>query len=168
MPLENPFHRPLYSDYGNQIRHFANMINFVGEIPEFHKLGPVKFETDLLRLALITECQNWKRAFGVALNNKASGDMDSVFDTVEDQKKRLSRPINDLDDIRSSMASLQELREKEIFIEMTIGPVEECFALLNRYELAFDDGNQERVDTIGYAWKNVQTQAKERCFEITD
>mgnify|MGYP000372566898 CR=1 FL=1 len=152
--------QPLYSDYGNQIRHFANMIDFVGEIPDSHKLGPISFDTELLRLALVTECQNWKRAFGIALNNKAAGDMDKIFETVEDQKKRLSRPINDLDDIRSSMASLKELREKEIYIEMTIGPIEEAYGLLNRFELAFNDGNQERVDTIGYAWRNTQSQAK--------
>ena len=97
--------KPIYSDYGNQIRHFANMIEFVGEIPEFHRLGPIRFDTDLLRLALVTECQNWKRAFGMALNKKASDDMDTIFEIVEDQKKRLSRPINDLDDIRSSMSA---------------------------------------------------------------
>ena len=136
------------------------MIEFVGEIPEYHRLGPIRFDTDLLRLALVTECQNWKRAFGMALNKKASDDMDTIFDIVEDQKKRLSRPINDLDDIRSSMSALKELREKEIFIEMTIGPVEESYALLNRFELTFNDGNQERVDTISYSWKNVKTQAK--------
>ena len=57
--------------------------------------------------------------------------------------------------------ALKELREKEIFIEMTIGPVEESYALLNRFELTFNDGNQERVDTISYSWKNIKTQAKE-------
>ena len=54
---------------------------------------------------------------------------------------------------------LKELREAEIGIDMNIGPIEESYALLNRFELTFDDGNVERVDSIGYAWKNVQQQS---------
>ena len=38
--------------------------------------------------------------------------------------KRLMRPIKDLDDIRMAMAALKEIRENEIRIDMTIGPIE--------------------------------------------
>lgn len=151
--------KPLFSDYGNKIRHFVKLEEEVQEIPTDHKLGPIRFETDSLRLALATECKNWKREFAKALNRKAAADMDQIFETIEDQKKRLGRPINDLDDIRSSMSALKELREAEIGIDMNIGPIEESYALLNRFELTFDDGNVERVDSIGYAWKNVQQQS---------
>jgi len=50
--------------------------------------------------------------------------MNEIFDFVEDINKRLSRPIKDLDDIRFIMAALKELRENEIRIDMTIGPIE--------------------------------------------
>ena len=118
--------QPLYSDYGNMIRHFAAIEEEVQDIPADHKLGPIRFETDSLRLALATECKNWKREFARALNAKASADMDTIFETIEDQKKRLGRPIKDLDDIRSSMSALKELREKEIGIDMNIQPIEEA------------------------------------------
>ena len=46
--------------------------------------------------------------------------------------KRLSRPLDDLDNVRTSMGALEELRQNEIRIDETIGPLEETYALLNR------------------------------------
>ena len=53
------------------------------------------------------------------------------------------------------MAALREVREGEIRIDSLIGPVEESFTLLNRHELHFSDGNAEKVDSLTYAWKNL-------------
>jgi hypothetical protein len=50
--------------------------------------------------------------------------MELIFSSVEDWVKRLNRPIKDLDDIRLAMETLKEIREKEISIDMMIGPVE--------------------------------------------
>ena len=53
--------------------------------------------------------------------------MEEIFTFLEDITKRLSRPIKDLDDIRLAMAALKEIRDKEIMIDMSIGPIEvEC------------------------------------------
>ena len=41
---------------------------------------------------------------------------------------------------------------------MTIGPIEEAYALLNRYNIFFNDGNAERVDTLSYGWKKLIAQ----------
>jgi len=36
-----------------------------------------------------------------------------------------------------------------------LGPVEESYALLNKLELTFNDGNAEKVDGLAYQWKNL-------------
>ena len=59
--------------------------------------------------------------------------MDEIFQFIDNLNKRLSRPIVDLEDVRGSMAALTEMRDAEIRIEMTITPIEDSFALLNRY-----------------------------------
>ena len=76
-----------------------------------------------------------------------------------------SRPINDLDDVRTAMSSLKDIREAEIRIDMTIGPVEESYALLNRFELYYDDGNSERVDGLAYQWRNLMAQVGVLFFD---
>ena len=66
------------------------------------------------------------------------------------------------------MSSLSEIRAAEIRIDMTIGPIEESYAMLNRYNIFFNDGNAERVDSLSYGWSKLNTQVPyEPCHEKT-
>lgn len=130
----------------------------IEEIPASRRIGSVICLTEKLKGSLIAETRAWKVAFGKALNAKASTDMDEILVFIEDMQKRLARPIKDLDDVRAAMAALEEIRANEIRIDMTIGPVEESFMLLNKFELHFHDGNAEKVDGLSYSWKNLHAQ----------
>ena len=104
-------------------------------------------------MALVTETKNWKQAYGKFLNEKCAREMDDILEFFDSMQKRLSRPVKDLDDIRSHMSALVEIRENEIKIDMTIQPIEEAYIMLNKYNLFFNDGNAERVDSLSYGWK---------------
>ncbi|XP_029442962.1 dynein heavy chain 5, axonemal-like [Rhinatrema bivittatum] len=121
-------------------------------------VGSVDFTTQSLKMALVQECRLWQRVFGSALNKKAATDMDEIYTFIENLSKRLSRPIDDLDDVRGAMDALKEIRDAEIRLDMTIGPIEESYALLLKHELLFQDGNAEKVDGLAYAWKNLNAQ----------
>lgn len=56
------------------------------------------------------------------------------------------------------MASLAEIRDNEIRLDMTISPIEEAYIMLNKYNLSFNDGNAERVDSLAYGWKKLKAQ----------
>ena len=118
-------------------------------------MGSILYETDQLKLSLVQECRAWKRAFGAALNRQASANMSEIYAFVDSLNRQLQRPVRDLEDVRGAMAALREVREGEIRIDSLIGPVEESFTLLNRHELHFSDGNAEKVDSLTYAWKNL-------------
>uniref|UniRef100_A0A673Z5Z6 Dynein heavy chain 5, axonemal-like n=1 Tax=Salmo trutta TaxID=8032 RepID=A0A673Z5Z6_SALTR len=133
----------------------------IEDLPASCTVGSVLFHTDHLKLSLTQECRAWKRAFGAALNSQASADMADIYSFVECLTKRLQRPVEDLEDVRGAMASLREVREAEIRIDATIGPVEESFSLLNRHELIFSDGNAEKVDGLTYAWRNLNALVME-------
>lgn len=53
----------------------------------------------------------YKRFFCIS---QASADMEEIFLFIDNLNKRLARGIKDLDDVRSSMAALSEIRESEI------------------------------------------------------
>lgn len=127
----------------------------IEELPASCTVGSILYETEQLKLSLIQECRAWKRAFGSALNRQASAHMVEIYSFVDGTSRQLQRPVRDLEDVRGSMAVLREIREGEIRIDGLIGPVEESFALLNRHELHFADGNAEKVDSLTYAWKNL-------------
>ena len=41
---------------------------------------------------------------------------------------------------------------------MTIGPIEESFAMMNRYGLVYSSSDSERVDGLTYAWRKLHAQ----------
>lgn len=59
--------------------------------------------------------------------------LQEIFEFVESLGKRLTRGLEDLDDVRLTMAALEELRHEEIRIDSTIGPVEEAYSILNKF-----------------------------------
>lgn len=79
---------------------------------------------DDLKIAMAAEAKAWKVLYGRGMDAKYQGLMDEVLEQIDDLTKRLSRPIKDLDDVRQSMAALKDLRENEIHIDSSLGPVE--------------------------------------------
>ncbi|VEL16695.1 unnamed protein product [Protopolystoma xenopodis] len=116
---------------------------------------------DTLKEGLIQECVTWRHEFGKAVNQRCAREMDEVLEFFDNMMKRLSRPIKDLDDVRMHMAALAELREAEIRLDLMIGPIEEAYAMLGRYELYFNDGNAERVDALAYGYSKLRSQARQ-------
>ncbi|XP_039610081.1 dynein heavy chain 5, axonemal-like [Polypterus senegalus] len=149
---------PSLSDFNAKIATYTKLQTHISEIPAVYIVGPIQLHTDSLKLALTQECLQWKKAFGVCLNKKAASEMEEIYTFIDTLSKRLHRPVSDLDDVRDAMAALKEIREAEIRIDMTIGPIEESFALLNKHELLVDDADMKRVDGLAYAWKNVNSQ----------
>ena len=65
----------------------------------------------------------------------------------------------DLEDVRSTMAALDEVRAKEIEMDMELGPIEECYSFLQRCGVAVPREEMEMVDSLRYTFKNLLTQA---------
>jgi dynein heavy chain len=130
----------------------------IAEMTAGYRLGPFYFRTERLKTALTTETRAWKQAYGSSLNQSCGREMDSILSFFQEMEKPLSRPVKDLDDIRAHMAALNEIRESETRIDLTIAPIEEAYAMLGRYGLTFNDGNAERVDSLGYGWRLLRQQ----------
>ena len=82
------------------------------------------------------------------------------------KKKYLKFLIYFLIKISAHMNALNQIKEKEIKIDRTIVPIEETYATLNKYEITFNDGNAEKVDTLSYGWKNLNEKAREVQDEL--
>ena len=77
-----------------------------------------------IKYALSLEIKSWIQAFGRALNGKYRCRMEEIIQFVGDYSKRLSRPINDLEDVRNAMAALEDIRQGQTEMDMSLGPVE--------------------------------------------
>ena len=70
----------------------------------------------------------------------------------------------DLEDVRSTMAALDEVRAVEIEMDMELGPIEECYSFLQRCGVAVPRDEMERVDSLRYTFKNLQAQSVSTMF----
>lgn len=70
------------------------------------------------------EAKGWKVDYARSMNTTYIALMEKIMELIDDYSKKLSRPINDLDDVRQAMAALKDLRENEIFIDSSLDPIE--------------------------------------------
>lgn len=61
---------------------------------------------------------------GYHCNKKYRTEMETIFTFIEETDRKLNRRIEDLDDIRTAMSALKDIRELQISIDSQVGPVE--------------------------------------------
>lgn len=148
-------------DYEIELRRYAAYGHRTEEFPEQHQLGPMALDFAPLATAVKNEALQWKLAYGAALNDKVKGDIRDLSAFIEETSAKLSRKVKDLEDVNQIMATLSKLREMEAEIEMKLVPIEETYAVLNRYHVPVNQEEQDQVDTIRYGWKKLVSQARE-------
>ena len=77
-----------------------------------------------MKLALSIEAKAWKMLLCRYLNEEYKKKMSDMIAFINEYLKKLSRPIRDLDDVRFAMEALSCIRDNEIQMDMTLGPIE--------------------------------------------
>lgn len=77
-----------------------------------------------MKLALSIEAKAWKMLLCRYLNEEYKKKMSDMIAFITEYLKKLSRPIRDLDDVRFAMEALSCIRDNEIQMDMTLGPIE--------------------------------------------
>ena len=54
-----------------------------------HRVGPLLFQTESLKLALKTEVKNWQRMYAKHLNDKCAREMDEILEFFDNMQKKL-------------------------------------------------------------------------------
>ena len=72
---------------------------------------------------------------------------------------KLNGKIEDLEDVRYVMNMLKEIRMKEADIDNLIGPIEEMYALLMRYDVRVPKEESSMVSDLRYGWKKLRKLA---------
>ncbi|XP_015212531.2 dynein axonemal heavy chain 5 isoform X1 [Lepisosteus oculatus] len=157
---------PLLSEFESQILYYRDLELEINAEPEFVTVGALALYTDELKLALTTETKAWMVDFGRHCNRKYRSEMDNIFTFVEEASKKLNRQIKDLDDIRIAMTALKEIREHQIAIDFQVSPIEESYAMLNKYDLLVAKEEVEKVDTLRYTWEKLLVRGTEVQNEL--
>uniref|UniRef100_A0A8C6MZK3 Dynein, axonemal, heavy chain 5 n=1 Tax=Mus spicilegus TaxID=10103 RepID=A0A8C6MZK3_MUSSI len=157
---------PLLSEFESRILYFQNLEQEINAEPEYIRVGSIALYTADLKFSLTTETKAWMAVIGRHCNRKYRAEMENILTVVEESQKKLSRPIKDLDDIRIAMAALKEIREQQISTDFQVGPIEESYALLNKYGLLVAKEEMDKVDTLRYAWEKLLARASDVQNEL--
>ena len=75
-------------------------------------------------MGLTEEVKAWKRLYAKQLNAVYKSKMGDIIQFTADTFVKLNRNLNDLEDVRQVMSAMATLRQMQIDIDMTIGPIE--------------------------------------------
>ncbi|XP_069055280.1 dynein axonemal heavy chain 8 isoform X2 [Lepisosteus oculatus] len=151
---------PYLTQIKSEILHYVAFEQEIEEIKPTTILGSIELSTAPLKLALTVEAKAWKMLLCKYLNEEYKKKMADISTFIGEHLKKLSRPIQDLDDVRLAMEALSNVRESEIQIDMTLGPIEEAYGILNRFEVEVTKEEAEGVDTLRYSFIKLQSKAR--------
>ncbi len=115
---------PGVNEFRSEMWQYAQLEEKILTEPDSITAGAISLSSEGLKITLCAEAKGWRVAYGRTMSHKYQTVMEEVFGSIDDWSKLLSRPLNDLDDIRSVMATLKEIRENEIRIDMSLEPIE--------------------------------------------
>uniref|UniRef100_A0A8C5KN64 Dynein, axonemal, heavy chain 8 n=1 Tax=Jaculus jaculus TaxID=51337 RepID=A0A8C5KN64_JACJA len=150
---------PSLSEIRSEILHYATFEQEIDELKPIIVVGALELHTEPMKLALSIEAKAWKMLLCRYLNEEYKKKMSDMIAFINEYLKKLSRPIRDLDDVRFAMEALSCIRDNEIQMDMTLGPIEEAYGILNRFEVEVTKEESEAVDTLRYSFNKLQSKA---------
>ncbi|XP_065591804.1 dynein axonemal heavy chain 8 [Cyrtonyx montezumae] len=150
---------PSLTEIREEILHYATFEQEVKDLKATIILGPIELHTGPLKIALAAEAKAWKLLLCRYLNEEYKNKMTDMVSFINTYLKKLSRPLNDLDDIRLAMEALSIIRDNKVQMDMTLGPIEEAYAILNTFEIEVTKEESEEIDTLRYSFTKLQDKA---------
>ncbi|NXP03754.1 DYH8 protein, partial [Thinocorus orbignyianus] len=150
---------PSLTEIKEEILHYAMFEREMEDLKPIIPLGPIELHTGPLKIALANEAKAWKMLLCRYLNEEYKKKMTDMMSFITEYFKKLSRPLGDLDDVRCAMEALSVIRDNRIQMDMTLGPIEEAYAILNTFEIGVTKEESEGVDTLRYSFNKLQTKA---------
>ncbi|GCC37821.1 hypothetical protein chiPu_0016328, partial [Chiloscyllium punctatum] len=143
-----------------KIEYYAGFEREIEELSSTITVDFIELNTEPIKMALSVEAKAWKMALCRFLNEQYKEKMAAITAFISEEMKNLARPIQDLDDVRFAMESLSQIRNNEIQMDMTLGPIEEAYSILNKYGMEISKEETEEVDTLRYFFNKLQVKAR--------
>eukprot|EP00899_Mesostigma_viride_P009796 jgi/Mesvir1/18818/Mv04309-RA.2 len=152
---------PTLDAFEAELRKYMDIEQEIGLIPPVHNIGAMSLETQPMKYSLKAEAASWKAQFAKNLHRQGHEDLKRLNNYMRETTMKLSRQIEDLEDVRVVMNVLREVREKEAEIDTIMMPIEEMYALLLRYEVRVPKEEIDQVGDLRYSWKKLRKLAND-------
>ncbi|GIQ80742.1 dynein heavy chain [Kipferlia bialata] len=150
---------PTLEDFSAEIEKYGQIEQQLQDLETLTQYGIIQINTSPLINALLSEARAWKQTFGAQLNERAKSDLIKLHEFIDETDRALSKEVDDLEDVRTTMTYMAELREVESKIDHRIIPIEDTYAILSKYVVRVSSDESELVDQLRYRLRQLQTRA---------
>ncbi|XP_064651602.1 dynein axonemal heavy chain 8-like [Lineus longissimus] len=157
---------PILSEFKAEILRYDALGKEIEELPKAQIVGAINLDIAPLKNALGVEARAWEVLFARQLNLEYKKKLDDIVDYVEDNSMKLARPIKDLEDVRHAMAALDDIRQNQIRIDMVLGPIEETYAMLQKFQVNVAIEEINKVDSLRYSFGRLLSRAGQVQSEL--
>ena len=160
---------PMISDFNQEIQFYVRLHDEIDEkFEDIIKVDSVALKTALCKESIKQEISNWTLKYARTMNDNFKTKMVEVDSRIGELTTHLNRHINDLDDVRCAMISINEFKQEEIWLDTEISKVEDCYSLLNKLNVPIPREEMNMVDTLRYGKQKMANKAQEVQYNLMD
>ncbi|XP_059171726.1 dynein axonemal heavy chain 8-like [Physella acuta] len=161
--------KPGLYEFREVLIHLQSEEDMVKNISPEINLGSIVLRTESLKQSLMDEIEDWKKNYGMELNNMIKEQAEEISEFITAKSKILNKPIKDMDDIRSAMGGLNSLKENYIWLDEQISPIEEAYNMMASFSTVVQQEEIERGESLRYAYvklMDMSTQVTNHLLEV--
>ena len=140
----------------------------IAKISPVQNIGALSLETAPLKNSLRSEAAAWKAQYAQNLHAQATERLEGVMSWMRAANSSLKREVKDLDDVRSTVNILNEVRARESMVDDYLGPVEDMYNLLSAYDVRLDKEEIDLVSDLRYSWRKTLQVSNEMNAMMAD
>ncbi|SCU69962.1 Cytoplasmic dynein 2 heavy chain (DYNC2H1), putative [Trypanosoma equiperdum] len=162
---------PTLDDYEQRLQGYVALHDEIEGLTSVFNIGSLALHNKPLKADLLRKVIEWKELFSNKLHAKAQLELDSLTHKMDEEAHQLSLPIPDqekLEDLRVLMNTLQDIRDRESLVEFQFYPVQQAYALLQRFNVPIFKEEIDRVEDIRFKWRKLHALAERRSDEINN
>jgi dynein heavy chain, axonemal len=93
-----------------QLKEYAHVEERLNALPAAEHIGPLNISTAPIKTHLLSEAASWKQQFAQNLHKEGADKLHAFHLYVRETTKKLNGKVDDLEDVRTMMDMLQEVR----------------------------------------------------------
>jgi dynein heavy chain len=164
--LEFEKSNPEIREIKDKLDQYLEIETKIDEIEPKNRIGPIMFSCEGVKNALISEARKWKQKYGDLLNKIGRNKMIQLSDFMEKTKVALSKNVAGLEDLRSTMECLIQVRTKAANIDIEMTPIDESYGLLTRYNILVPQEETDQYEGLTYNWKKLRDLEQQKQEEL--
>jgi len=151
--LSSSLSRPL-SSYEVDISKYKNLQSDIQAEDASHTVQFLRIDTTPIKTALVNHCQQWQLQFTGLLHHNATTELYQLHDLFVQHTEQLRHSPHTLEQLAASMQLLKDIHEGKSSIEARFAPLEESYAVLDKFDVHVQEEEKELLEHLKTEWQH--------------